>query len=153
MTHIFPVCLHPQTKTIMFSMWEKKLHFVVSGHFKIPTYLPVLKQGFCHVRGGTSEILSWHERQDGVGRGAEGLAKGFGTRRQRVLCQTAGAPSCLFPRYKAALCQALITVVTVAKRGRKLGLQSFSALGLAWACQEAEWELDNTSLYFDQRQG
>lgn len=104
MTHIFPVCLHPQTKTIMFSMWEKKLHFVVSGHFKIPTYLPVLKQGFCHVRGGTSEILSWHERQDGVGRGAEGLAKGFGTRRQCVLCQTAGAPSCLLPFPKVQGC-------------------------------------------------
>lgn len=66
-----------------------------------------------------------------MGRGVEGLAKGFGSRRRSVLCQTPGLPAA-FSEGTGLLLPALITVVTVGENCS--GDDSSPTLwGMAWA--------------------
>lgn len=57
----------------------EKFHSEVSGHSKIPKYLPVFQQGFCYPIGESTEILSRDKSHKAGrrGRSVEGLAKGF----------------------------------------------------------------------------
>lgn len=76
-----PILSLPSGKDVKIFYMEK-LHLEVSGPSKIPKYLPVMKQGFCCVRGGTTELLSW----DGNSQGRmewEGMWRGW----QRALAQ------------------------------------------------------------------
>lgn len=43
----------------------EKFHSEVSGHSKIPKYLPVFQQGFCHIRGEITEILPRDKKSQG----------------------------------------------------------------------------------------